>query len=274
MDNINLLIERGITGLLGPNGAGKSTLMRTLATLQLPDKGKAVFRGADIYKRVLEYRQVLGYLPQDFEVYPRHSAYELLNYFGQLKGIHNKKERHNRIAEVLEITNLLENAGDRVDEFSGGMKQRFGIAQLLLNQPKMIIFDEPTAGLDPSERRKFLNVLRQIGEDAIILVSTHQVEDVSELCHQVAILSGGALLLHQTPSDAIKRFNKHVWNCEIRESEISEFQQKFQVISYDYSGPGRLNLRVLSEVNPGLPFHPVSPSLEDVYFIELKTLRV
>lgn len=272
MNNINLFLEEGIIGLLGPNGAGKSTLMRTLATLQWPDKGTAIFAGRDIFKNSYEYRQGLGYLPQDFDVYPKQTASRLLHYFSLLKGIGEAKDRQMRVAQVLEQTGLSDQAHHRVSEFSGGMKQRFGIAQLLLNQPKMIIVDEPTAGLDPEERRKFLNVLREIGENAIIIVSTHHVEDVTELCRDLVIMDRGSVLLHQRPAAALRPLKNLVWQRELPEAQLSSLKKKYKLISSRYSGPGKALVRVFSESKPGEGYKPAQALLEDLYFVKIKNL--
>ena len=204
LDNLSLKIGKGMFGLLGPNGAGKSTLMRTIATLQSPDSGSIKFDEIDVIKDQISLRKILGYLPQSFGVYPNMSAEALLNYFAKLKGISNKKDRNTLIDKLLEITNLSDVRKKYVAGYSGGMKQRFGIAQLLLNNPKLIIVDEPTAGLDPAERQRFLNVLREVGTNSTVIFSTHIVDDVKELCNDMAILNGGRILKHIKPEDSTK----------------------------------------------------------------------
>ena len=203
LKDVSITISNGMFGLLGPNGAGKSTLMRTIATLQDADTGEARLGDIDLFSEPIELRKILGYLPQSFGVYPKMNAYDLLHYMGELKGISNKKERDRIVASALELTNLYDVRFKEVAGYSGGMKQRFGIAQLLLNKPKLIIVDEPTAGLDPAERQRFLNVLREIGTDNIVIFSTHIVDDVKELCTDMAIMNGGEILLHNTPKKAV-----------------------------------------------------------------------
>ena len=218
--NVSMNISNGMFGLLGPNGAGKSTLMRTIATLQEPDIGEAQLGDIDLLKNPIELRKILGYLPQSFGVYPKMNAYDLLHYMGQLKGISNKKERDDIVASALELTNLYDVRFKEVAGYSGGMKQRFGIAQLLLNKPKLIIVDEPTAGLDPAERQRFLNVLREIGTDNIVIFSTHIVDDVKELCTDMAIMDKGEILLQSTPKEAINEIKGNIWGCDIPREEL------------------------------------------------------
>lgn len=203
LDDVTIDIKAGMFGLLGPNGAGKSSLMRTIATLQAPDTGEIHFNGLDILNNKIEFRKQLGYLPQEFGVYPKMSASDLLHYFASLKGITNKSERNLIVDKALEVTNLSDVRTKHVAGYSGGMKQRFGIAQLLLNNPKLIIVDEPTAGLDPAERHRFLNVLREIGTNHIVIFSTHIVDDVKELCTDMAILNGGTILAQSTPKELV-----------------------------------------------------------------------
>lgn len=203
LDNISLEIGKGMFGLLGPNGAGKSTLMRTIATLQTPGSGSIHFNGIDILNDKMSLRKILGYLPQDFGVYPKTTGEDLLDYFAVLKGISSKSERKKVIREILEITNLYEVRNKNADSYSGGMKQRFGIAQLLLNKPELIIVDEPTAGLDPAERNRFLNVLREIGDNTVIF-STHIVDDIKDFCRYIAVIDKGRILLHSSQPDALK----------------------------------------------------------------------
>lgn len=269
LDQVTLSVGRGMLGLLGPNGAGKSTLMRTLATLQTPDSGRAFFDGIDILKNPVELRKLLGYLPQDFGVYPGISAQKLLDYFAILKGITAKKDRRRVIEEVLKITNLSDVAGKNVDGFSGGMKQRFGIAQLLLNNPKFIIVDEPTAGLDPAERNRFLNLLREISVENTVIFSTHIVEDINDLCGQVAILHHGKILLHESPSQAIDDVSGKIWTATIDKIDLEVATSKYMVLASKYNSPLSLTIRVFSENQPSSDFTPAEPQLEDVYFAAL-----
>lgn len=269
LDQVTLSVGRGMLGLLGPNGAGKSTLMRTLATLQTPDSGRAFFDGIDILKNPVELRKLLGYLPQDFGVYPGISAQKLLDYFAILKGITAKKNRRRAIEEVLEITNLSDVAGKNVDGFSGGMKQRFGIAQLLLNNPKFIIVDEPTAGLDPAERNRFLNLLREISVENTVVFSTHIVEDINDLCGQVAILHHGKILLHERPSQAVDDVSGKIWTATIDKIDLEVATSKYMVLASKYNSPLSITIRVFSENQPSSDFMPAEPQLEDVYFAAL-----
>ncbi|MBU2061840.1 MAG: ABC transporter ATP-binding protein [Bacteroidetes bacterium] len=270
LDNLNLEIGTGMFGLLGPNGAGKSSLMRTIATLQKPDSGSIEFDGTDILQDQMSLRKVLGYLPQEFGVYPNMSAESLLDYFAQLKGISSKKERQEIIKQVLEVTNLYEVRMKFVNGYSGGMKQRFGIAQLLLNNPKLIIVDEPTSGLDPAERHRFLNVLREIGTNHTVIFSTHIVDDVKELCNEVAILNGGKILTKGTPTAVIAALQGTIWTKVIDRESLEENEKKFNVISSNYNQDNTLNIRVQSTEQPDGAFVMAAPQLEDVYFVALK----
>jgi len=269
LDNVTVDITSGMFGLLGPNGAGKSTLMRTIATLQAPDSGTAVFNDINILEDKISLRKTLGYLPQSFGVYPKMSAEDLLLYFARLKGITEKKEREQIVQTALEITNLWEVRKKSVKGYSGGMKQRFGIAQLLLNSPKLIIVDEPTAGLDPAERNRFLNVLREIGTNNIVIFSTHIVDDVKELCTDMAIMNGGKILGHHTPAEGIERLNNQIWTKNIQREELEENEAKFNVISSNFNQDNSLNIRVHSETQPDESFSLGTPELEDVYFVTL-----
>lgn len=269
LDGLDLEIKPGMFGLLGPNGAGKSTLMRTIATLQQPDQGQISFGQIDVLKNQMSLRKILGYLPQEFGVYPKISAERLLQYFATLKGIHSRKERRLLIDKVLEITNLTEHRRKYVHEYSGGMKQRFGIAQLLLNAPKLIIVDEPTAGLDPAERRRFLNVLREVGTENTVIFSTHIVEDVKELCHQMAILREGQLLAHETPASAIQKLQGKVWIRRIARSDLPQVEANFKVLSSTFNPDHSLTVRVLADHQPGDDFATAIPQLDDVYFTAL-----
>ena len=270
LDHINLEIGAGMFGLLGPNGAGKSTLMRTIATLQSPDSGNISFNDINVLKEPLRLRKVLGYLPQEFGVYQKMSAEQLLGYFAALKGVSSKHDRNLIIKKVLEITNLYDVRNKNVDGFSGGMKQRFGIAQLLLNDPKLIIVDEPTAGLDPAERNRFLNVLREIGTLNTVIFSTHIVDDVKDLCSELAIMNGGKIIKHTTPSAASLEIDKKIWTKNISRDALEEFELKYNVLSSKYNSDNTVNIRVYSVNLPSEEFTSAVPQLEDAYFISLK----
>ena len=269
MDDISLQIGTGMFGLLGPNGAGKSSLMRTLATLQLPDEGAIDFNGLNVLQNPMELRKQLGYLPQDFGVYPKQSARKLLDYFALLKGVSSKKERNESIEYVLELTNLTEVQKKNVSDYSGGMKQRFGIAQLLLNKPKLIIVDEPTAGLDPEERHRFLNVLRAVGSEHIVLFSTHIVEDVTYLCTDLAIMNKGKVLKTSTPKKAIETLNGTIWSKTIAPNELGDYQSRYAFISSHYTENNHLVIRIFSKSQPDGTFKTSNPNLEDFYFVTL-----
>ncbi len=269
LDDVTIDISAGMFGLLGPNGAGKSTLMRTIATLQAPDSGTASFNDINILEDKIALRKTLGYLPQSFGVYPKMSAEDLLLYFARLKGITDKKERQEIVQTALEITNLWEVRKKNVKGYSGGMKQRFGIAQLLLNSPKLIIVDEPTAGLDPAERHRFLNVLREIGTNNIVIFSTHIVDDVKELCTDMAIMNGGKILSHHTPTEGVERLKGQMWTKNIQRDDLEEHEAKFNVISSNFNQDNSLNIRVHSEIQPDESFDSSNPELEDVYFVTL-----
>lgn len=270
IDDLSIEIGTGMFGLLGPNGAGKSSLMRTIATLQSPDSGSITFGDINVLEDNMSLRKVLGYLPQSFGVYPKMSAEDLLDYFATLKGISNKAERNAIVKEVLEITNLYEVRRKYVAGYSGGMKQRFGIAQLLLNNPKLIIVDEPTAGLDPAERHRFLNVLREVGTNITIIFSTHIVEDVKELCNEMAILNGGKILKHVTPQEATKELENTIWTKIIEKDTLEEHMKLYNVLSRNFNPDNTLNIRVHSEIKPSEDFVAATPQLDDVYFIALK----
>ena len=270
IDNLSIEIGTGMFGLLGPNGAGKSSLMRTIATLQSPDSGSITFGDIDVLENNMSLRKVLGYLPQSFGVYPKMSAEELLDYFATLKGISNSTERKAIVKEVLEITNLYDVRRKNVAGYSGGMKQRFGIAQLLLNNPKLIIVDEPTAGLDPAERHRFLNVLREVGSNCTVIFSTHIVEDVKELCNEMAILNGGKILKHSTPQEATRELENTIWTKIIEKDDLEENMKLYNVLSRNFNPDNTLNIRVHSETKPSDNFVPSEPQLDDVYFFALK----
>lgn len=270
LDNLSLEIGKGMFGLLGPNGAGKSTLMRTIATLQTPDTGSIEFNDIDVIEDKISLRKTLGYLPQSFGVYPNMSAEKLLNYFAKLKGISNKEERKKLIDELLDITNLTDVKKKYVSGYSGGMKQRFGIAQLLLNNPQLIIVDEPTAGLDPAERQRFLNVLREVGTNSTVIFSTHIVDDVKELCNDMAILNGGRILKHIKPQDSTKEIKNKIWTKSVSRENLEDAEKEFNILSSNYNIDNSLTIRVFSEKNPGKEFKKAEPQLDDVYFIALK----
>ncbi len=269
LDNVSLEIGKGMFGLLGPNGAGKSSLMRTIATLQDADAGNITFNNIDISKSPRELRLQLGYLPQEFGVYPKFSAFDLLDHMATLKGISDKKQRHEQINALLHQTNLFDARKRAVANFSGGMKQRFGIAQALLGDPKLIIVDEPTAGLDPEERNRFHNLLSEISENIIVLVSTHIVSDVEDLCTRMAILSGGKIRECGHPTELINRLTGRVWMKAIGKAEIEPFERDYQVLSRQLH-LGKIQARILSEVCPEDGFKCVTPTLEDVYFNTLQ----
>jgi len=269
LNGINLEVGKGMFGLLGPNGAGKSSLMRTLATLQEPDNGIIHFFGINVLENPLQLKRVLGYLPQDFGVYPGVSADSLLDTFAVLKGIGSKLERRRLIDKVLELTNLTDVRKKYVSGYSGGMKQRFGIAQLLLNNPKLIIVDEPTAGLDPAERTRFLNVLRDVGIENTVLFSTHLVDDVEVLCNDLAIINSGEVLLHKTPIQVLSDLKGKIFSKTIIKDELKAHEGRHFVLSTSYNQDNTLKIRTYDEVaNEG--FMSEEPNLEDAYFIALK----
>lgn len=270
---MTLTIPNGMYGLLGPNGAGKSTLMRILATLQEPDKGSIHLgdpstgsgQAIDILNQKDEVRKTLGYLPQEFGVYPKVSAENLLDHFAVLKGIAGRKERKEVVEELLRQTNLWEVRKQKLGGFSGGMKQRFGVAVALLGNPKLMIVDEPTAGLDPAERVRFLNLLSRLGENSIVLLSTHIVEDVSELCTRMAIIDEGEILLEGEPAKAVSDLRGTIWRREISRGELPELEREHPVISTRLI-EGRTVVHVFSEEIPGPAFEAAEPGLKDVYF--------
>ena len=270
IDNLSLQIAPGMFGLLGPNGAGKSTLMRTIATLQDPDNGSIRFGDLDVLQDKMSLRRVLGYLPQEFGVYPRVSAEDLLDYFAILKGVSSQSDRQQLVDEALRITNLEDVRKKHVDGYSGGMKQRFGIAQLLLNNPRLIIVDEPTAGLDPAERQRFLNILREVGTENTVIFSTHIVDDVKELCHELAIMNGGRILMQASPEAAAAKMDGSIWKRRILREELNDYEDRFQVLSSSYNRDNSLTIRVFSQDSPGEQFQAAAPQLEDVYFVALK----
>lgn len=268
LNNVSLQIPTGMFGLLGPNGAGKSSLMRTLATLQEPDSGEATLGDINIFSDKDALRKVLGYLPQEFGVYPRVSPLLMLDHLAVLKGITNRVERRDIVEALLRQTNLWDVRKKAIDTFSGGMKQRFGIAQALIGEPRLIIVDEPTAGLDPSERNRFHNLLAEIGENVVVILSTHIVEDVSDLCANMAIMGSGEILLTGKPNDVLETLRNRLWRTRINRRDISRYQQEHQVILSHLSG-GETIIHVLGDSSPGDNFEPINANLEDVYFSTL-----
>jgi ABC-type multidrug transport system ATPase subunit len=266
--DLNLTIYQGMFGLLGPNGAGKSTLMRTLATIQDADEGTVRLDDIDVLHQKNEVRKVLGYLPQEFGVYPKVSAIAMLDYLAYLKGMWNRGERKDQVEYLLNKTNLWGFRNRRLGGFSGGMKQRFGIAQALLGDPHLIIVDEPTAGLDPAERNRFLNLLSEIGENTIVILSTHIVDDVKELCTQMAIIIGGQLQYKGRPADAIASLEGKVWMKRIQKTEVEEVR-KNHIVIFERLLAGRPEIHILSDEQPDATFTPVSPGLEDFYFTHI-----
>jgi ABC-2 type transport system ATP-binding protein len=266
--DVTLDIPTGMFGLLGPNGAGKSTLMRTIATLQEADSGSITLNGLDVLRQKDEVRKLLGYLPQEFGVYPKISAEAMLDHFAVLKGLRARKQRKEVVAALLHRTNLYDVRKQNLGTFSGGMRQRFGIAQALLGDPKLIIVDEPTAGLDPGERVRFHNLLSEIGENVIVILSTHIVEDVSDLCRNMAIISHGQVLLTGDPLERIEQIQGKVWRKVVQKSELERYQSELAVISTRLVS-GRTVIHVFSPEAPDSSFQPVSANLEDVYFSTL-----
>lgn len=271
LNNVSLTINKGMFGLLGPNGAGKSSLMRTLATLQDADSGSATLGDIDVLKDKEAVRKVLGYLPQEFGVYPRMSAVELLDYLALLKGFGQAKERRDMVSMLLEKVNLHEHRKKSVSSYSGGMKQRFGIAQCLIGNPKLIIVDEPTAGLDPGERNRFYNILSEIGENIIVILSTHIVQDVRELCTQMAIMDKGKLLFSGNTDDALRQIKGKVWEKKVNKTELPKYQSEYKVISDKLVG-GTPLIHVFSESSPSNGFNIAEENLEDVFFAKINEL--
>ena len=265
LDDVNLDISNGMFGLLGPNGAGKSTLMRTLACLQEADSGEMFLDEINIRTQPNELRKVLGYLPQEFGVYPRITSEQLLDHLCVLKGIGGAKARKELVHHLLQKVNLYDKRNHSVKGFSGGMKQRVGIAQALIGDPKLIIVDEPTAGLDPGERNRFHNLLADVGQDVIVLLSTHIVDDVRELCTDMAIMNRGGIVFNGSPNDALSSIKGQVWEKQITRAELDSYKQNYRVIS-DKMVAGSPIIHVLSETSPGSDFHSVAPNLEDVFF--------
>ncbi|MEL7118640.1 MAG: ABC transporter ATP-binding protein [Bacteroidota bacterium] len=265
LQNLSLEVPKGMFGLLGPNGAGKSTLMRSIATLQQPDSGSIFWGDLDVLAQPQEFRKYLGYLPQEFGVYARASAQDLLNHMAILKGIENKKERNETVMAMLDRVNLYDVRKKAVAGFSGGMRQRFGIAQALLGNPQVVIVDEPTAGLDPSERNRFYNLLSEIGENVVVILSTHIVQDVQQLCQNMAIVHQGELLFEGKPQEGLERMEGLIWEKEIKKEEMSRYTEDYQVISSRLV-LGKPIIHIYSNEVPEEGFQPVEADLEDVFF--------
>lgn len=272
LDNVTLRIPRGMYGLLGPNGAGKSTLMRTIATLQEPDCGEITLGEIDVLRQKDEVRRMLGYLPQDFGVYPRVSAQQMLDHIALLKGFTKPGERRDAVEAILARVNLWEVRKKPLTGFSGGMRQRFGIAQALLGDPRLLIVDEPTAGLDPGERNRFYNLLSEIGENVIVILSTHIVEDVVDLCTSMAIIHEGKVLYAGAPEEALRLLRGRIWKRMTTKAELPDLQLRQRVISHKLIA-GRPLVHVYSHENPGDGFEPAEPDLEDVFFSHIHGLH-
>ena len=271
LNNISLEINNGMFGLLGPNGAGKSSLMRTIVGLQSADSGEIYLNGINVLENPMFIKEQLGFLPQDFGVYPKISAYDLLNHIAILKGVSNKKQRKEQIESLLVKVNLTSQKNKEVHTFSGGMRQRFGVAQALLGNPKIIIVDEPTAGLDPEERNRFNGLLTEIGTDRIVILSTHLVEDVRNLCSQMAIMRNGKVLAQGKPNDFVAELEGKIWEKQIQKEELELYKTTFNVIASHYIG-GNLNVKVFSKEKLS-GFETVNPTLEDVYFKTLNQIK-
>ncbi|WP_282079709.1 ABC transporter ATP-binding protein [Aquimarina algiphila] len=265
LNDVNLSLEKGMFGLLGPNGAGKSTLMRTIATLQLADSGTIDFDGIDVFKHPGELRKILGYLPQDFGVYPKVSAKMMLDHIARVKGITNGQERKGYVADLLHKVNLYKFRDRNLGDYSGGMRQRFGIAQALLGNPKLIIVDEPTAGLDPLERNRFHNLLSELGENAVVILSTHIVDDVTNLCQNMAVFNEGKILVQGNPQELSNTLNGKVFKKRIDKSELETLENEFTILS-NYLRAGQFYVNVYAESNPGEGFEVINNDLEDFYF--------
>ena len=268
LTNVSLTIPTGMYGLLGPNGAGKSTLMRTIATLQEPDSGSITMGELDVLKDKDKVRKMLGYLPQEFGVYPKTSALDLLNYLAVLKGIHDPKNRAEIVKAILQKVNLYEWRKKAVSSFSGGMRQRFGIAQCLLGDPRLIIVDEPTAGLDPGERNRFYNLLSEIGEQVIVILSTHIVQDVRELCSNMAIINNGRVLFAGTPDEGLHLVRNKVWEKQVEKSELDHYKQQYKMLSNKLVG-GRPLIHIYADNAPDTSFRSAENTLEDVFFAKI-----
>ncbi|WFR79643.1 ABC transporter ATP-binding protein [Janthinobacterium rivuli] len=269
INNVSLEIPNGMFGLLGPNGAGKSSLMRTIATLQDPDSGSIHFDGVDVLTDKAGLRRQLGYLPQDFGVYPKVSAENLLNHFAVLKGLTEKGPRKEAVEALLQQTNLWEARKRNLGTYSGGMRQRFGIAQALLGAPRLVIVDEPTAGLDPDERNRFLNLLAKIGEQVVVILSTHIVDDVTDLCPRMAMIVKGQVLVQGEPQAAIDTLLGKVWRRSVTTEELAQYQQSLNVLSTRLVG-GKPQINVYADSQPDSGFAQIAPDLEDVYFLHVR----
>ncbi|MEO9514088.1 MAG: ABC transporter ATP-binding protein [Flavobacteriaceae bacterium] len=265
LKNVSLTIEKGMFGLLGQNGAGKSTLMRTIATLQDPDAGEIDFNGINVLKKPEALRKTLGYLPQEFGIYPNVTAEELLTHIADMKGIVHKGERKDTVEALLQKVNLYDVRSKKLDGYSGGMKQRFGIAQALLGNPELIIVDEPTAGLDPMERNRFYNLLSELGENAVVILSTHIVEDVNTLCTDMAIIGNGKVVLTGKPHEIEEAMRGKIYEVPIDKNELAKYEEKYNVISQRFFA-GKLMITVLADTLPSGEFDAKKPSLEDAYF--------
>lgn len=272
LDGVNLTVPAGMFGLLGPNGAGKSTLMRCVATLQTPSSGAIRFGDIDVVREPERLRRTLGFLPQDFGVYPRVSAYEMLDHMAVLKGLSDRGERKTAVESLLNQVNLWSARKKALSGFSGGMRQRFGIAQALLGDPSLVIVDEPTAGLDPEERNRFLNLLAAIGEEKVVILSTHIVEDVSDLCPAMAVLADGQIVLRGAPIELIQATRGRIWRKVVDRDQVDALRIDHEVISTRLFA-GRTVVHVLSDADPGDGFQPVEGGLEDVYFATLSGVR-
>ena len=272
LSDVDLVINPGMFGLLGPNGAGKSTLMRICATLQVPSSGHVRFDGIDVLKDPEALRKVLGYLPQDFGVYPRVSAYRMLDHLAVLKGLAVASERKTVVEGLLAQVNLWDVRHKALAGYSGGMRQRFGIAQALLGDPRLIIVDEPTAGLDPEERNRFLNLLAEIGENVVVILSTHIVEDVSDLCPAMAVISGGRIVRQGAPAELVQSLKGRVWRKSIAKAQLADYQARYDVISNRLFA-GQTVIHVLADADPGDGFEQIGGNLEDLYFSTLSSTR-
>lgn len=268
LKNVSLTINQGMYGLLGPNGAGKSSLMRTIATLQDADSGSITMGNLDVLNQKHEVRKLLGYLPQEFGVYPKVTAETMLDHIADLKGIVDRKQRREIVATLLEKVNLAHVKNKNLGTYSGGMKQRFGVAQALIGNPKLIIVDEPTAGLDPAERNRFYNLLSEIGENTIVILSTHIVEDVTNLCNDMAIICLGEVIAQGNPNDLVESMQGKIWSKSIEKNEMNVYRNSFQVISTQLKA-GKTQIHVVSEIRPDESFKPVEAGLEDVYFSKI-----
>jgi ABC-type multidrug transport system ATPase subunit len=265
LKDVSLNISNGMFGLLGPNGAGKSSLMRTIATLQDADSGTITFDGIDVRTQKQELRKTLGYLPQEFGVYPKVTAEEMLHYIARLKGIVNDKERKELVKALLEQVNLYNHRNKYLAGYSGGMKQRFGIAQALIGAPRLIIVDEPTAGLDPAERLRFNNLLSEIGENIVVILSTHIVDDVSELCNDMAIIAGGQVVQRGNPEHLLATFDNRIWSKRVAKEEVAGYHASHKLVLSKLSG-GKMVIHIYSETDPGNGFAAERATLEDIYF--------